>query len=476
MTSHSGGATGPLSDANLIRHKLETLGFSQREAARQLGIDERTVRYYCAGKMPVPSAVFLALEDLKKSPQNAPAPTVLPELQAAFEAADRNAQPLDELTLATQLHQALTRLGRPLTVPEKRGAFAMIGALNFMSRRMYGSPVWNMYWQPLSAWTDSQGTVHHDPDVVQVGDSIISEWERLARTAQHPVLRARYADLAWEVAKFRVAAARKNTEATAPVKPNPGDAGLAIDAYLEAVQQNVAHAVYDVGRYIGRAIELAASIRDEARLQRAKATLFGYLDSRATDPTFPFWLFDDIAWEQRAALGLSTGEKGAVIAVLERVLASRANQSDPTRFDPHTAKDAADRLGRWLRLQGQDAEARRAAGTAGLAIEAAAEQASGLTAIALLERQATRYRRDGDKDSAARVEQTIRRRAPDAKGEFRRVSTPIAISKDQVDSWADQLAGATFEEGLGKLVGGNLIRKGQSEARVRRLAEEARSR
>jgi len=391
MTTHSGGASSPPSDADLIRQKLETLGFSQREAARQLGIDERTMRYYCAGKMPVPSAVFLALEDLQKSPQYAPAPTVLPELQAAFDVADRNGQPLDELSLATQLHQPLTRLGRPLTVPEKRGAFAMIGALNFMSRRMYRSPVWNMYWQPLSGWTDSQGTVHHDPDVTQVSDSIISEWERLARTARHPVLRARYADLAWEVAKFRLAAARENTEATTPVKPDPGDAGLAIDSYLEAVQQNVAHEVYDVGKYIGRAVELAASIGDGTRMHRAKAMLFGYLDSRATDPTFPFWLVDDIAWEQRAALELSTGEKDAVIAMLERVLASRANQKDPMHFDPHTAKDAADRLGRWLRLQGQDAEARRAAGTAGLAIEAAAERASGLTAIALLEPQASRY-------------------------------------------------------------------------------------
>ena len=473
MNSHSGGDSDPSTDADLLRGMLDTLGLSQRQAARQLGIDERTMRYYCAGKAPVPSAVFLALQDLQNSPQYAPAPATLPELQAAFEAADRSAQPLDELTLSTQLRQVLTGLGRPLTVPEKRGAFAMIGALNFMSRRMYGNPVWDMYWQPLTGWTDSEGTLHHDPDVAQVGDSIISEWQRLARTAQHPVLRARYADLAWEFAKFRGAAARKSSELTAPAKPNPDDARLAIDSYLEAVQQNVAHEVYDVGKYIGRAVELSASIREVARLQHAKSVLFQYLESSAADPTFPFWLLDDIAWEQRAALGLSLREKDALIAGLERILADRADQGDPTRFDPHAAQDAADRLGRWRHLQGEDVEARRAAGTAGLAIEAAAEKTSGLTAIALLERQASRYRRDGDKESSARVEQTIRRRAPDAKGELRRVSIPIEISKEQIENWADELAGATFEEGLGKLVGGNLIRKGQSEARVRKLSEKA---
>lgn len=48
-------------DADLIRDYLAALGMSQREAARELGIDERTVRYFCAGKEQVPLVVFLAL-------------------------------------------------------------------------------------------------------------------------------------------------------------------------------------------------------------------------------------------------------------------------------------------------------------------------------------------------------------------------------------------------------------------------------
>ena len=48
-------------DADLIRDYLAALGMSQREAARELGIDERAVRYFCAGKEQVPLVVFLAL-------------------------------------------------------------------------------------------------------------------------------------------------------------------------------------------------------------------------------------------------------------------------------------------------------------------------------------------------------------------------------------------------------------------------------
>jgi hypothetical protein len=477
MTTDSTGASGVPSDADVIRQKLETLELSQREAARQLGMDERTMRYYCAGKMPIPPAVLLALNGLQQSPQHAPPPFVLPELQAAFDAVDRRLEPLHELALASQLHQALdqamSQRDQPLSRAEKGGAFALLGALNFMSRRQYGKPVWDMYWQPLSGWTDRQGTVHHDPDVTQVGDSIISEWQWIARSAEHPVLRARYADVAWEVAKFRVAAARRTKETPAPTKPDAEDAAQAIDGYLQAVEGNLAPEIYDAGRYLGRAVELAATINDVDRLQRAKAIFLEYQAARIADPTFPFWLFDDIAWEQRSALGLSATEKAGLIAGLEQILASRADPSNPSLFDPHSAQDAADRLGQWRRLQGQETEAQRTAGIAGGAIEHAAELASGLTAIAMLERQAKRYRLLGDKESAARVEQAIRRRASQAKGELRRVSTPIAISQDQLDSWADWAAGTTFEEGLARLAGANLIRKGQTEAIVARIAETA---
>ena len=325
----------------------------------------------------------------------------------------------------------------------------------------------------LSSWTDRQGTVHHDPDVNQVGDSIINEWQWIARSAEHPVLRARYADLAWEVAKFRVAAARKTKETPAPIKPDADDAAEAIDGYLHAIEANLAHEVFDAGRYLGRAVELAASINDGERLQRAKAMFLEYQAARVADPTFPFWLFDDIAWQQRSALELSATEKAGLIAGLEQVLAFRADQSNQSLFDPNIAQDAADRLGLWHRLQGHEAKARRAAGTAGGAIEQATELASGLTAIAMLERQVMRYRRLGDEESAARVEHAIRRRASQAKGELRRVSTPIEIPKEQLDSWADWAAGSTFEEGLARIAGANLIRKGQTEALVVRLAETA---
>jgi len=45
-----------------LRAQLEKGGLSQRGAARELGLDERTMRKYCAGALPVPLVVQLALK------------------------------------------------------------------------------------------------------------------------------------------------------------------------------------------------------------------------------------------------------------------------------------------------------------------------------------------------------------------------------------------------------------------------------
>jgi transcriptional regulator with XRE-family HTH domain len=57
-------------EADRIRDYLAALGMSQREAAKELKIDERMFRYYCAGKENVPPVIFLALRHLIQMQKN----------------------------------------------------------------------------------------------------------------------------------------------------------------------------------------------------------------------------------------------------------------------------------------------------------------------------------------------------------------------------------------------------------------------
>lgn len=55
-------------DADRLRDWLAAHGRSQRGLARELGVSERLMRYYCSGEQPIPKVVWLALETLSDSP------------------------------------------------------------------------------------------------------------------------------------------------------------------------------------------------------------------------------------------------------------------------------------------------------------------------------------------------------------------------------------------------------------------------
>jgi hypothetical protein len=145
----------------------------------------------------------------------------------------------------------------------------------------------------------------------------------------------------------------------------------------------------------------------------------------------------------------------------------------PGVFDPHVSQDAADRLQRWRRLTEEPNEARRAAQMAGAAFEAAAGLASGLTAVTWLGEQVLRYQQIGDQEAVARVEQAIRARAEQARGEMTRISVPLETTPEELAAWADTAAGDTLDAGLRGFAAAGLVSRSASESSVLRIAEVA---
>lgn len=385
-------------------------------------------------------------------------------LEAAFQEADRADERLDEFVVRDRLARVMLDLGEP-TAAQRKGNFAVVEAFNFQHPRLYGLPIWEMHWQPLSSATDAAGTQHHSPDVTQVDDEVIHEWSNRAGMARHPLLRARYADLAWELAKFRRSELTRRAEVAM--------ARIAVDGYLDAVERSLTAEDLYAWAYIERALELAVSINGAMQVRRAKAVLFRFQAECEAQGPYTFWRFDEIAWSQAKALDLSDDDRSVIVQALERQLALRSNIADPQLFDPHKARTAAECLGRWREFAGEKAEARRAALTAGNAFEAAAARASGLTAIFWLSEQAARYRQLGDEDAVARVEQAIRDRASDAQGEMQRISIPVEIPREELDAWADNVAGETLEAGLQGFAAAGLVYRDPTERAVLNAAAQS---
>jgi len=52
-----------------LKKLIELAGLSQREVAKMISIDERTMRRYIAGDLPIPKVVELAVTCLVEHPQ-----------------------------------------------------------------------------------------------------------------------------------------------------------------------------------------------------------------------------------------------------------------------------------------------------------------------------------------------------------------------------------------------------------------------
>ena len=398
-------------------------------------------------------------------------------IEAVIRQADTAAAAIDEVSFAGAIEKAAPPADG-LTLEARRGAFAEIAAWRFI-RPFVGGPIerepWGIYWSPLASGTLKDGKAFHSPDVSDVDEEIVAHWIERVRTLAHPVLKARYADLSWEIGRYlkRPAEHRLNSPKP-PIAVNiPVTlAFAAVDGYLDAIEGGLVGDEYGSWVLIDRAIGLSLSLRDTARARRAKDELFAYYRRMASEGTkFQWARLNDLLDGREKALAVTEAEHQEVIQSLETALAIHSDCSDKDRFDPHQATDAADRLVR--HLGNNRAETQRVVKRAAAAFEEIAKSASGMLAIAWLEDLIPRYRNAGLVDDAARVEQAIRSRAEQARGEMKQISVPVEIPRGELDQWADAIAGATLKEALGSIAVNCMMREDQMRQSVQEMLEKA---
>lgn len=393
-------------------------------------------------------------------------------IAAALAEVDHEDQPIDEMALADRLRAAVVDAAT-LNMDERRGAAAEVNAFLFQRYRGAHRSPWNMYWGPLTSWSATSGTDVYSPDAAEIDAEILTYWIGRSETVRHPMLAARYADLAWEIGRFlKSQTATAGTCASVEVSHTLGQ--RSIDGYLATVQRRLYRDEYDAWQFLDRAASLAISLSDRNRLQAAKEATFAFYRAYAADGgKCMWWRFDDLTWEHAKALELDASQKQEIVAALEDALKRSADISDPQQFDPHDAMAAADRLSRRRAQSNEPAEALRALKTAALTFEAAAKLANGLTAIAWLEDLIPRYRNLGLVDDAARVEGTIRSRAEEAQAEMTRFEVPIDIPKAELEAWAEKVTGASLEEAVVRISNACLIREAATQHSLKTMHENA---
>jgi len=396
-------------------------------------------------------------------------------MEAVVQRADVSNAVLNELSLGTDLIKVAPD-PKAISDEERRGAFSEIAAWRFM--RPHGSvqknEPWGIYWGPLGSGTLADGSPFHSPNIVELDADILLHWVSRAEKAKHPLIRARYADLAWEIGRYLKRDPKDRPACPSPVVTVDLPFTLvqkAVDGYLDGVEQRLAEDEYHTWVFIDRAIVLAISINDQSRALRAKNVLFAYHRSlMAAGGKFMWWRFDDLTTGREKALSFTDADAKEVLDALERALIRYSDISNRQVFDPHAALGAADHLTR--RFGTNKPEIQRVIKVAGAAFEEIAKEAGGLVAIAWLEDLIPRYRAAGLVDDAARVERSIRERAEQARGEMKRISVPLDIPKEEMEKWADAVIGSNFHEALGRIAWHCMAQEDKTKESLKSMADK----
>ncbi len=253
-----------------------------------------------------------------------------------------------------------------------------------------GESVWGTYFRPMAEFTHGQSVVRN-PDITQLDAETIAHWQHRASEVKNPVMKARYADAAWDFAK-----------PIANGQPDYKCALLAIDGYTDATARHFYKWENEGVQWLVRALHLARSVGDTERIKKVVDAMFSFYQATLQPKLIGVWvfLFDNLYGEKKL---ISAAQEAHIIADLEAMLAKLSVVGEPNYFDPFGAQAAAERLARHYKKQGDTANVERVLKTYGEAFRTLATGANPMLAMAWLQPVIERYEQEGMKDEAEQL-------------------------------------------------------------------------
>jgi Domain of unknown function (DUF4209) len=366
--------------------------------------------------------------NLQDERANVPIPEWVQEVLSGFE---NRTEPHQEVEIAEAL-QAARKLQGDQSDEDWKGFIAEWSA--FLFNGMQGrESVWGTYFSPMMSAKNSDGSDFHSPDIKDLDAESVAHWEARAKCCGNPVMRARYADLVWDL-----------KSAITKERPAPDFARIAIDAYLEAADMKFYPIeMFGIG-WLGRALDLALSVNDADRANGLVEFMFEFYD-RVAQPRLPgtwLFLFDNLY----GAKCVTPEQESRVISNLEamfsKVTDTRASDEGVYEtLDPWAAEAAAERLVQHYRGQGDKPNIERVIRAYGNAFEHIARQASPMMAMAWLEPVIERYGQEGLKQEAERLQVLAGEKGKNIASDLKTISVRADVKKEDVDNLLEHLVG-----------------------------------
>ncbi len=319
-------------------------------------------------------------------------------------------------------------------------------------------PHWGTYFGPGSILEQADGTRFEVPGLQQITPETIAYWKSRAGAASHPVMKARYADAVWDLAKK-----------AAGTKPDVEFARTAIDAYLDAVEnQRYAYRVAAV-TYLKRTLSLALAINDTDRIDKAKQCIIAF-DTESEDSSPGCWGFGLELLDGNPRAGLTEPERKRLIAMLEERL-QRLNQSPTSSMTG--AEHAATVLARHHRKAGRPDDVARVLDLYLHAVEIESLHGNGLQKLHWLQKAQVILEQFGLNAKANALRPKIRDAGRQSIGEMRPIDVSLSVPEDEMNAYISQVLEGDLDTALQRLCVHFVPRRGDVEAQLRDLAAKA---
>jgi hypothetical protein len=315
-----------------------------------------------------------------------------------------------------------------------------------------------LYDEPNVWGTHDGPVISNTPPLESITGECIDYWTARMNEARHPALRARYADLVWDLSQ-KVG------------KQRPIDAArIAIDGYIDAWTASPEMSFHNWGDIHQRAVDLALAINDEERLLKAVKGLREYAaaDVEPSESEHRRRLLFSILM----SIPPKHRPQAEFQAVVDDFRARLDKLNAAADADQFAIGDLALPLAQHYWSSQQPDEAKTVIGIYGNAVIRKSKDAMAIVATGWLKQLFQLYRQYGMKEDANQLLGTIQQRSAGVKDELAPVSHSVEIPEEEWNKVIDDLTSGSVEDVLRKLAIDFLPNVKDTEKLVKELASQ----
>ena len=356
------------------------------------------------------------------------------------------------LSAASRFERALKEIGEA-DHPDKSLLRAECLAFSF-SEGGGEAAGWGTYFGPQWAAKLVDGSERQFPPLAVVDAVMLDYWSSRAGSTKNSALRARYADLVWDLSRPATGS-----------RPDVKFARLTIDASRALVKDGMFEYEVEAIQRLTRAFKLAVSIRDAERTRLVIDDLIGFEGKIAVDHLPGLWgfAFDTLLMETREDLPADLEKK--LVTDMEARLQRLAAQAPP---DPTHVEAATDRLLPYYRKLNQTNDELRVLRARVEAVERFAAEASPLVASSWLDSIHEMLVNRGLHTDADRIALVMRKVQARTSQDLREYSTTVTIPKEELDAQVTAILDGGFDHALGRFARVFVVDRSAIEEQLRK--------